>query len=172
MGPFEAGESGGRPWTTATRAIEENEIFGLRVRRAYRKSPILKEIKSLGDIRAKCAVHTDAMNNTSHFFRALRIAGVMGTLSLAAMVAPHASAQVDVHVNLGGPPPPRHEVIVERDRPSPDHVWVGGYWGGSPGHYVWTGGHWEKPARRGAVWVAPRWETHGHDQVFVKGYWR
>jgi hypothetical protein len=108
----------------------------------------------------------------SSFSRALRIAGVLSSLGLTAAFAPRALAGVDINVNLDGPPPPRHEVIVERDRPSPDHVWVGGYWGGSPGHYAWTGGHWEKPPHRGAHWVEPRWETHGHEKVFVKGSWR
>src|SRR6476659_7884421 len=26
------------------------------------------------------------------------------------------------------PPERRHEVVVERDRPSPRHVWIAGYW--------------------------------------------
>jgi hypothetical protein len=109
----------------------------------------------------------------SSFSRALRIAGVLSSLGLTAAIAPRASAQIDVHVNLGDPPPPpRHEVIVERDRPSPDHVWVAGYWGGRPGHYEWTAGHWEKPPHHGARWVEPRWEVHGNNRVFVKGSWR
>jgi len=111
--------------------------------------------------------------NISTFSRALRVAGVMSCLGLSAVIAPRAFAGVDININLGAePPPPRQEVIVERSRPGPDYVWVGGYWAGSPNHYAWTGGHWERPPHHGAVWVAPRWDTRGHDRVFVKGYWR
>src|SRR6185312_14069874 len=72
-----------------------------------------------------------------------------GLLLLAAPVL----ADVSVHVDLGAPPPPRHEVIVAS--PGPDYVWVNGYWGGEPGHYSWVGGHWDRPPHRGSVWVSP-----------------
>src|SRR4051812_15762496 len=49
------------------------------------------------------------------------------------------------------PPPPQREIIVER--PSPMHVWVGGYWGWRGGRHVWIAGRWEAPPRNGSVWV-------------------
>ena len=57
-------------------------------------------------------------------------------------------------------------------RPSPRHVWIGGYhrWDGKA--YVWERGRWEVPPREHVVWVAPRWR-HRHDgYVFVEGHWR
>jgi len=70
------------------------------------------------------------------------------------------------------PPPPRHEVMVERERPGPDYVWIGGYWDGAPGHYVWAAGHWDRPPHGHGHWVAPRWENHNGHYVQVKGEWR
>jgi hypothetical protein len=57
-------------------------------------------------------------------------------------------------------------------RPSPRHVWVGGYhrWDGHA--YAWEQGRWAEPPHAHAVWVAPRWQ-HRHDgYVFVEGRWR
>lgn len=70
------------------------------------------------------------------------------------------------------PPPPEREVIVAR--PSPAHVWIGGYWGFQAGKHVWISGRWDLPPRSNVVWVAPRWERHRHRHgyVFVPGCWR
>jgi hypothetical protein len=68
------------------------------------------------------------------------------------------------------PPPPQTEYIVER--PSPYHVWIGGYWGFRGGRRVWMGGHWDLPPRTNVVWVEPRWERRGPGYVFVDGYWQ
>jgi hypothetical protein len=103
----------------------------------------------------------------------------MGLLAVAGWSAPslHANPALlaDVSINVGvdlAPPPPRQEVIVERTRPGPDYVWVGGYWGGAPGHYVWTNGHWDRPPHAHAVWAAPHWERD-HDGHYhqVQGGW-
>ncbi len=70
------------------------------------------------------------------------------------------------------PPPPEREVIIAR--PSPSHVWIGGYWGFQAGRHVWISGRWDLPPRPDVVWVAPRWERHRHGRgyVFVSGCWR
>lgn len=68
------------------------------------------------------------------------------------------------------PPPPEREIIVAR--PSPAHVWIGGYWGWQAGRHVWIGGHWDLPPRNGVIWVQPRWVRRGHGYVFVGGCWR
>ena len=71
-----------------------------------------------------------------------------------------------------GVKPPRVVVEHRPSRPSPQHVWIGGYhrWDGHA--YVWEAGRWEVPPREHAVWVAPRW-VHRHDgYVFVEGRWR
>ncbi|HEY4245728.1 MAG TPA: YXWGXW repeat-containing protein [Lacunisphaera sp.] len=89
----------------------------------------------------------------------------------ASLVAPRLIAAVDLNVYLGAPPPPRHEVIVERDRPSRNHVWVEGYWANRHGRHEWIAGHWELPPHGRTVWVAPRWEKRDRGYVFIEGYW-
>lgn len=68
------------------------------------------------------------------------------------------------------PPPPQREVIYER--PSPLHVWIGGYWSWHLGKHVWVSGRWSTRPRSNVVWVEPRWDYRGGRYVFVEGYWR
>ncbi len=81
-----------------------------------------------------------------------------------------ASAQADTEVVEVAPPPPEREIIV--DRPSPAHVWIGGYWGYRAGKHVWISGRWDLPPRQSVVWVAPHWARRGHGYVFIPGCWR
>jgi len=80
-------------------------------------------------------------------------------------------ADVDVNIILGVPPPPRREVIIERDRPSREHVWIAGYWANHRGRRDWVAGHWERPPHGRTVWVEPRWEKRGRGYAFIEGYW-
>jgi hypothetical protein len=116
-----------------------------------------------------------------HPARLLRLAGGLGLLTLVGLPTPSLRASpliadigVSIHID-DGPPAPRHEVIVERDRPGPDFVWVGGFWDGSPGHYVWRAGHWDRPphGHEHGQWIAPHWEKD-HDGHYhqIKGEWR
>ena len=90
------------------------------------------------------------------------------------VVRENVPVQPAVRVNLNfvavPPPPPRHEVVVER--PSHEHVWIKGYWVWRGGQHVWIGGRWERPPHPQAVWVEPRWERHPEGHVFIEGYWR
>jgi len=52
-----------------------------------------------------------------------------------------------------GPPAPRREVMRERERPSPRHVWIAGYWAWREGRHAWMAGHWGLPPREHAVWA-------------------
>jgi hypothetical protein len=80
-------------------------------------------------------------------------------------------ADIDLSIILEAPPPPRHEVIIERDRPSRDHVWINGYWMNNHGRREWLAGHWERPPQGRTLWVEPRWEKRGRGYAFVEGYW-
>ena len=91
--------------------------------------------------------------------------------SALVVMAPALFASIDVNLVLEAPPPPRHEVIVERERPSRDHVWVAGYWANRHGQHEWIAGHWEIPPRGRTVWVEPRWEKRDRGYVFIEGYW-
>ena len=112
------------------------------------------------------------MNTLSNSPKLKRASLCLGVLLLGVGVAPLArSAGLDLNLILGAPPPPRHEVIVERDRPGPDYIWVNGYWGNNRGRQEWVAGHWARPPHARAVWVEPRWERRDSGYVFVNGYW-
>jgi hypothetical protein len=57
-------------------------------------------------------------------------------------------------------------------RPSPTHVWVGGYWAYQGDTTAWVDGEWVAPPQPGYVWVEPRWRHRGHRWAFVPGFWR
>jgi hypothetical protein len=67
------------------------------------------------------------------------------------------------------PPAVQAEVILAR--PSPDHVWIAGYWTWRENRYEWMAGHWELPPHSNSVWVAPRWEPENGSYRFYEGYW-
>ncbi len=56
-------------------------------------------------------------------------------------------------------------------RPTPQHVWVAGYYIWQNNRYEWMAGHWEIPPRANATWVNPRWVTEGGNYRFYEGYW-
>lgn len=69
------------------------------------------------------------------------------------------------------PPATRpQEVVVAQ--PSPQHVWIEGYWTWQSGRYVWVAGHWEVPPRSGAIWVPPVTQRRDNEYVFQEGYWK
>jgi hypothetical protein len=68
--------------------------------------------------------------------------------------------------------PPRVRYEVRPMRPSPAHIWIGGYWGWENGTHVWIGGEWVTPPQPGYAWEAPRWRRHGHRWEYSPGYWR
>ena len=72
-------------------------------------------------------------------------------------------------VVVEAPPPPRHEVRMER--PAPDYVWVDGYWAWRGRHHEWVPGRWERPPHSHATWIAPRWEHRNGSYVFIEGTW-
>ncbi len=56
--------------------------------------------------------------------------------------------------------------------PGPGYVWINGYWAWRGNSYTWVPGYYARPPRRGAVWVAPRWEHQGGRYRFHEGHWR
>ena len=82
--------------------------------------------------------------------------------------------------------PPRHhppEVIVEREppvtlveaipvAPSPNHVWIGGYWAWHGGMHVWVPGHYALRPDPNVMWVPGHWERRPHGWIWIEGYWR
>jgi hypothetical protein len=75
-------------------------------------------------------------------------------------------AQVSIGVRIGPPPPPRVVYVVPA-QPTPEFVWIDGYWYVVKNRYRWHEGYWTRPPYPGAYWVAPR-----HDgRAFFLGYW-
>ena len=68
------------------------------------------------------------------------------------------------------PPAPRREYVRERDRPSPHHLWISGYWGWQGGRHEWVSGRWELPPRERARWIEPRWDRRRDGAyIFIEG---
>ena len=67
------------------------------------------------------------------------------------------------------PPAVQTDVVVPR--PSPDYVWIAGYWTWRDSRYEWVAGHWELPPRANAAWVPPHWEPESGGVRFYEGYW-
>jgi len=90
----------------------------------------------------------------------------MKLLALTFLAGSCAFAQLNVGIRIG--PPPRERVVrVVPVSPSPEHVWVAGYWYPVRGRYVWHTGYWTRPAYTGAHWVVP----HHDGERFYAGYW-
>jgi hypothetical protein len=77
------------------------------------------------------------------------------------MVASAASDSADV-----APPPPRTEPVPARE----GYVWAPGYWQWNGRSYSWVSGNYIFE-RRGAHWVADRWEQVGPHWQHVHGHW-
>jgi WXXGXW repeat (2 copies) len=90
---------------------------------------------------------------------ALALLGALSLLALAGMAA----AQSRV-----APPPPRVEAPTLQ--PSPNHVWVPGYWKWAGVNYEWVDGRWVK-AKKDRIWVPGTWEQVGARWAWKPGRW-
>ena len=63
------------------------------------------------------------------------------------------------------------ELIVESQPapPSPDEVWIGGYWNWDNQKYSWQAGRYERPPQPDVAWVAPRYDSNAHR--YTPGKW-
>jgi len=67
------------------------------------------------------------------------------------------------------PPAPNTEVVPAP--PSPNHVWVEGYWTHCYNGWVWMPGCYALRPRLHAVWVSGYWERHPRGWVWIYGRW-
>jgi hypothetical protein len=67
--------------------------------------------------------------------------------------------------------PPALQTEVVLARPSPDHVWIPGYWTWRDSRYEWMAGHWEVPPHSSSTWIAPHYEPENGGYRFYEGYW-
>lgn len=75
------------------------------------------------------------------------------------------------------PPPPAQPAppeVAEKitPSPSPEAVWIPGYWDFNGNAYAWTPGHWEIPPPNSRSYVASHWEVRANTNVFVRGSWQ
>jgi hypothetical protein len=68
------------------------------------------------------------------------------------------------------PPTPQTADVVG-PAPSPDALWIPGYWDYDGSGYSWIRGHWEIPPQNSRSYVAAHWENRSNGYVFVRGYW-
>jgi WXXGXW repeat (2 copies) len=86
---------------------------------------------------------------------------------LASLAAP---AIAQVHVYIGGAPPPlRYE--VRPAMPGAGYVWTEGYWGDEGGRYVWRAGVWQRPPYAGAYWNHPHYDHYQQGWQMHEGHW-
>jgi hypothetical protein len=95
-------------------------------------------------------------------------------LALFLGTAPAALAQVHFVVPgiRVGIPPPALRVEVRPMAPSPNHLWIDGYWAWRGGRHVWLGGHYALPPGPGYVWEPARWVNENGQWTFFDGHWR
>ena len=92
---------------------------------------------------------------------------IVSTMLVAMLLtAESAFAQVSIGIRIGPPPRPRVVRVLPR-RPSPEYVWIDGYWRVSGHRYKWHNGYWTRPPYVGARWIAP----HHDGQLYFEGYW-
>ena len=73
-------------------------------------------------------------------------------------------------VVVSGPPPA--PVAEQRPAsPSPQSVWVGGYWHWTGIQYAWIPGHWDAPPP-GATWSAPIYTARDGKYFYESGGWK
>jgi len=89
-----------------------------------------------------------------------------GLMSATLLFGGSANAQVSIGIRIGPPPPPRVVRVLPR-RPSPDYVFVQGYWYPVGNHYKWRNGYWARTPFAGAYWVAPRYSGG----QYIAGFW-
>lgn len=84
------------------------------------------------------------------------------------LTAVPAFSQISFGLRIGPPPVPRVLRVIPR-QPSPEYVWIEGYWypARNGRSYQWHAGYWTRAPYAGARWIAPR-----HDgQMYFEGYW-
>jgi hypothetical protein len=71
---------------------------------------------------------------------------------------------VNRHHHRSAPPPQVYRVPA---RPSPEFIWVEGYWYPKGHHYKWHDGYWTRPPFASAYWVEPYYRRG----QYFEGYW-
>jgi YXWGXW repeat-containing protein len=103
----------------------------------------------------------------------LTAAITMAFPAFAQIPAPPPPPVPDLHVRIvtAAPPPPRHEVIVYRERPAVDYVWVKGFYDWRGDDWVWVPGHWIAPPEHSVRWISPRYVRMDEGWRYEPAHW-
>jgi hypothetical protein len=107
------------------------------------------------------------MNRRNSSAIGVTLALILGAAMPGCVVVPDQRHYAD-GVVLVAPPPLREEVIGVA--PSPDEVWIGGYWNWIGGKYDWVPGRWAQ-GRSGYHWVTHQWVRQGDGWRLKTGHW-
>ena len=107
--------------------------------------------------------------NGARTIAVLALAATMGGC-MASAGGGRSGALITVGFITREPPPLRIEVMTER--PSGEHVWIGGHWSANGNDYAWAAGHWERPESGRKEWVEGRWEHEARGWHYIDGHWR
>ena len=77
----------------------------------------------------------------------------------------------DLHVRIVDTPRPAFRREVRTERPSPNHVWQGGFWHHTGMEWSWNDGRWSEPPRRHAHWVGARYQRVRGGTRYIPGHW-
>jgi hypothetical protein len=90
--------------------------------------------------------------------------GLMGAPAAGYAQQPPAIVRINV-----APPASQAEVVPAA--PSPNHVWISGWWNWDGQRHVWQGGHWEL-GRPGFTWTPAHWVAEPNGVwAFRAGQW-
>ena len=113
----------------------------------------------------------------------IALGGLAGWLAFATLGCSHHHDEVVVHDRPVVVEERPHTEIIVRDHPpalraehcppppSPEHVWIPGYWQHDHGQYVWVPGHYVVRPHAHAHWIPETWVETPHGWRFVPGHW-
>jgi len=96
----------------------------------------------------------------------LAAVAVLSLEACAVRMEPRMAAGMAVEI---APPAPLFE--IPGIAPSPESVWVDGYWEWMGVTYVWRPGCWVVRPHPRAVWVNGTWSHHPHGWARTPGHW-
>ena len=82
--------------------------------------------------------------------------------------------QSRVHAEMAPPPTPALPTTPEvvTVSPSPNAIWIPGYWSFGGRSYIWFAGHWEMPPPNVRTYITAHWERQGRHYFWVPSYWQ